>query len=155
MQRRALLLAFATSIAGAQGAERLRRFSLLELEIENKRNEKGRKIPDEFIPALRDQVLAAIAAEHRFYRIGDYTDPAVSTPQGDSSAVLMRLRIVDYTGSQNTAGVTAVIHFLDKETGKEIFQERLRAQLRYDNGALSAALRKLARLTAQLIRDGW
>jgi hypothetical protein len=136
-------------------AKRLGEFSVLELEIVNQRNERGRKIPDEWIPQFRDQVLSAIAAEHLFSRIGDFVDPKAPASGAESPVLVLRLVIVDYTGAQNNAGVTAMARFLVKTTGEEILSERMGVRLRYDQGALSGVLRKLARSTAVLVREHW
>lgn len=133
----------------------LRSHSILQVEIENKRNAEGRKIPDDSVPDLREQLLAVIVNLHLFRQVGDYTDSKVTAPAGEAGTVLLRLRITGYTGAQNNSGVTAMAHFIDQASGKELLQEKVTAQLHYDQGALSGALRKLARSTAELVKNCW
>ncbi|MCI0422965.1 MAG: hypothetical protein L0312_27700 [Acidobacteria bacterium] len=79
----------------------------------------------------------------------------MAAPKGKEPVLVLRLQIVDYTGVQNRAGVTAMAHFISKATGQDLFREKVRAQLRYDQGALLAVLRKLPRSTATLVMDRW
>ncbi len=67
----------------------------------------------------------------------------------------MKMRIVGYSGAQNNASVTAMVHLIDKETQHEVLQKRVKAKLRYDPGVVDAALRKLCRSTATLVRNSW
>ena len=156
MQIRLLaLMVLPVSMLQAQRSGSLRAYSAVQVEIENKRNEKGRKVPDEFIADLVDQLKSGVAALHLFRRVGDYEDSKVAEPQTTPRAFLLRLQILDYTGAQNNAGVKAVAHFIDKDNGQQIFEQNVNAQLHYDSGALSAALRKLARSTASVVKDSY
>ena len=110
--------------AWAQGSGSLRRYSALELlPIENNRNEKGQKIPDEFVPDLRESLVYVIVGQHLFRRVEDHTDDAVIAT-GPENVLQLKVRIVGYTGAQNNAGVSAMVHFIDKQTGTEIFQRK-------------------------------
>lgn len=138
-----------------KGPNTLRPYSALELlEIENQRNEKGRKIPDEFVPRLAEDLRYALVDLHLFRRLDDFMDEKVPQPAVER-IVQMKVRIVDYSGAQNNASVAAMVHFFNKETGREIFQQRVGATLRYDQGATTSALRKLTRSIAGLVRSNW
>jgi hypothetical protein len=86
--------------------------------------------------------------------VDDYRDPKVQE-RNPEKIVQMRLGIIGYSGAQNNASVTAMVHFIDKETNQEVFQKKVTAKLRYDSGAMSAAARKLVRSTVDVIRDNW
>ena len=137
------------------GPNALRAYSALEmLEIENERNEKGQKLPDEYIPKLREEVLYAIVGLHLFHRVEDHVDSTVAGAKPERLGQL-KVRIVGYSGAQNNARVTALVILTDKEDKKEILQKRVDARLFYDQGALTAALRKLARSIGNVVRDNW
>ena len=141
--------------AWAQGSGSLRRYSALELlPIENNRNEKGQKIPDEFVPDLRESLVYVIVGQHLFRRVEDHTDDAVIAT-GPENVLQLKVRIVGYTGAQNNAGVSAMVPFIDKQTGTEIFQRKVDAHLIYDQGALTSALRKLGRSIGDVVKDNW
>jgi hypothetical protein len=142
------------AVFAADHPNALRAYSTVEIEVDNKRNEKGQKLPDDAVPDLHEQLAGAIVSLHQFQRVEDYTDPKVSAPQ-TSRAVVLKLQITGYTGARNNAGIDAVAHFVDKETGKELFQEVVTARLRYDTGATSAAIRKLARSTSDVVKRNW
>jgi len=146
-----ILLPMAGVAGGRSGA--LRGFSALELlEIDNTRNEKGQKLPDEMIPDLRQQILHAVVALHTFHRVEDHIDQSVPA-SGAERVVQMKVKITGYTGAQNQAGVKSEVSFLDKESGQQIFSTPVNAQLRYDQGATSSATRKLGRSIADVVRD--
>ena len=137
------------------GPNALRIYSALEmLEIENQRNEKGQKLPDEYVPRLRHEVLYAIVGLHLFHRVEDHFDSAVAEVKPER-VVQLKVRIVGYSGAQNNARVTALVTFTDKDDKKEILQKKVDAQLFYDQGALTAAMRKLARSIGNVVRDNW
>lgn len=141
--------------AWAQGTGSLRRYSALELlPIENNRNERGQKIPDEFVPDLRENLLYVIVGQHLFRRVENHSDEAVIAASPEN-VLQLKVRIVGYTGAQNNAGVSAMVFFIDKQTGAEIFQKKVDAHLFYDQGALTAALRKLGRSIGDVVRDNW
>ena len=147
-----LLLSLGLAVGGPNA---LRAYSALEmLEIENQRNEKGQKLPDEYVPRLRDEVLYAIVALHLFHRVEDHFDSAVAEIKPER-VVQLKVRIVGYSGAQNNARVTALVTFTDKDDKKEILQKKVDAQLFYDQGALTAAMRKLARSIGNVVRDNW
>ncbi len=156
--RRALLLPILLVLvagAWAQGSGTLRRYSALELlPIENNRNEKGQKIPDEFVPDVRENLLYVIVGQHLFRRVEDHTDGSV-VGAGPESVLQMKVRIVGYSGAQNNAGVSAIVSFMDKQTGAEVFQRKVNAHLIYDQGALTSALRKLVRSIGDVVKDNW
>ncbi len=129
----------------------LRKYSAVEIQIENKRNERGQKLPEDSVPELKDQLAGAIVALHQFERVDEYVDTK-ATPSSSPHTMILKVRIAGYTGAQNNAGVKAVVRVVDKESGKDVLEEAVNAQLRYDSGALSAALRKLARSTADLLK---
>jgi len=144
----------ASALAAARKGT-LREYSALELlEIENDRNEKGQKLPDEVVPDLRTELLYAVAALGLFHRVEDHIDPDVAAPEVERT-VQMKLRIIGYSGSRSNASVRAMAHFIDKESGAEIFQRKVDATLYYDSGAMTASLRKLCRSTAKLVRGWW
>lgn len=137
------------------GPNALRAYSVLEmLEIENERNEKGQKLPDEYIPKLREEVLYAVVGLHLFYRVEDHVDSTVAGAKPER-VVQLKVRIVGYSGAQNNARVSALLILTDKEDKKEILQKRVDARLFYDQGALTAAMRKLARSIGSVVRDNW
>lgn len=149
-----ILLLLATG-AWAQGSGSLRRYAALELlPIENNRNEKGQKIPDESVPDLRESLVYVIVGQHLFRRVEDHTDDAVIAT-GPENVLQLKVRIVGYTGAQNNAGVSAMVHFIDKQSGTEIFQRKVDAHLIYDQGALTSALRKLGRSIGDVVKDNW
>ncbi len=148
-----ILLTPATLLALQAGP--LRQFSKIEMiEIENKRNERGERLPPEVLPGLRNDVLYAVAGLHLFAFIDTERDPKVPEP-ATVRVVQMKMRIIGYSGAQNNARVTAVVHFVDKESGREILQKKVDAQLHFDSGALSGAMRKLARSTADMVKANW
>ncbi len=153
----ALLLAFLLLVpmvlwaGGRSGA--LKGFSALELlDIDNSRNEKGQKLPDEMIPELRHEVLHSIVSLHIFHRVEDRLDD-VAPGAGPERTILLKVKITGYTGAQNQAGVKADLSFIDKESGQEIFRTPVNAQLYFDQGATSSASRKLAHVIADVVRD--
>lgn len=109
--------------AWAQGSGSLRRYSALELlPIENNRNEKGQKIPDEFVPDVRENLMYVIVGQHLFRRVEDHTDDVVMAT-GAENVLQMKVRIVGYSGAKNNAGVSAMVYFIDKQTGAEVFEK--------------------------------
>lgn len=151
-----LLLTFSTPLALAgSGPNTLRPYSAFELlDIDNQRNEKGQKLPDEYMPRLHEALLYSVVNLHRFHRVMDHVDSAV--PEGKpEKVVLMKVKIVGYSGAQNNARVTALVTFTSKDDAKEIFQQKVNAQLYYDQGAMTSAMRKLARSIADLVQDNW
>ncbi len=154
MRDPACLALLVVALAAAAGADShpgaLHPYSAIEVEIENQRNEKGQKIPDEFVPELRGQILHGVVNRHVFRRVEDRVDEAVA-PVEPERVVLMKVRVVGYTGAKNAAGVKTVVHFIDKATGQEVFSSPVNAQLHFDPGALTAALRKLGRSIGDLV----
>ena len=115
---------------------------------------EAQKIPDEFVPDLRESLVYVIVGQHLFRRVEDHTDDAVIAT-GPENVLQLKVRIVGYTGAQNNAGVSAMVHFIDKQTGTEIFQRKVDAHLIYDQGALTSALRKLGRSIGDVVKDNW
>ena len=147
-----VLLLLSLAVAGPNA---LRTYSALEmLEIENQRNEKGQKLPDEYIPKLREEILYAIVGLHLFHRVEDHVDSTVAEAKPER-VVQFKVRIVGYSGAQNNARVSALVSFTDKDDKKEILQKTVDARLFYDQGALTAAMRKLARSIGNVVRDNW
>jgi hypothetical protein len=143
------------SMASAEGSGTLRVYSALELlPVENNRNEKGQKIPDEFVPALHEDLLYAIVAQHHFPQVGDYTDKAAA-PNDANKTLQMKVRITGYSGAQNNARVTAEVSFIDKQSGSVLLTKKVTAQLYYDQGAFSSALRKLVRSIGNVVDENW
>ncbi len=137
------------------GPNALHTYSALELiEIENQRNEKGQKLPDEYIPKLREEILYSIVGLHLFHRVEDHVDSAVAEAKPER-VVQLKVSIVGYSGAQNNARVTALVSFTDKDDKKEVLQKKVDARLFYDQGALTSAMRKLARSISNLVRDNW
>lgn len=131
----------------------LKGFSAIELlEIDNSRNEKGQKLPDEMIPALRHEVLHAIVSLHIFHRVEDRLDDVAPGP-GPERVIQLKVKIIGYTGAQNQAGVKAELSFIDKDSGQEVFRTPVNARLYFDQGATSSASRKLAHVIADVVRD--
>ncbi len=76
-----LIVLLPALLLSVDNTRRLRGFSAFELlEIENHRNRLGQKVPDEFMPGLRQEMLHAVAALDLFHRVEDYEDPDVPAP---------------------------------------------------------------------------
>jgi hypothetical protein len=128
-------------------------FTALELlPIENERNQKGQKLPDEFVPDLHEQILYNVVGKHVFQRVNDHVDSAVKASVPDK-VVQMKVRITGYSGAQNRARVSSELSFIDKESGTVVLKRDIKAQLQYDQGALTAAMRKLSRSIADAVVD--
>lgn len=148
-----LLLASAASLAAGPGT--LRVFSAVEvMEIDNKRNAQGKKLPDEWMPRLREQLRYAVGSLHLFHRVEDQTDPA-STGADTGRVVQMHVRIIDYSGAQARPKVSAQVVLVDKETGDKVLDQRVDAQLYFDQGATTGALVKLCNKVGELVKDNW
>lgn len=158
--KRAILLAWTIVAVGTPcpvGAApgTLRMYSALEmLAIDNQRNEKGQKLPEEYIPRLREEVLHAIGNLHLFRRIDDQVDTSVSQSQAER-VLQIKVKITDYSGAQNNARVSALVTLTDKEAKTQVLEKKVDARLYYDPGAMTAATRKLAHSISNLIRDNW
>ena len=149
------LLLVLVSLASAEGSGTLRSYSSLEvLPIENNRNEKGQKIPDEFVPKLHEDLLYVIVGQHHFAQVGDYADKAAA-PNSGGKALQMKVSIVGYSGAQNNAKVSAEVKFIDKQSGETVLAKKVTAQLYYDQGAFSSALRKLVRSIGNVVNENW
>jgi hypothetical protein len=150
----AAALAWPSPTASAEQAQ-LRAYTSIELApIDNSRNEEGQRIPPESVPDLKEQIETNIAALHLFHKVGEYVDRDVSQPEQEEPLQL-RVKILSYTGARNSAGVKARLTFVDSKSGTAVLVKEINAQLRLDSGALSAALRKLARSTASFVKDNW
>lgn len=149
-----LLLVAALPLVAADTG-RLRSCTSVEVsDIDNQRNEKGERIPPESLPELHTALQAGVVGLHLFQHVDDYTDAKAQAHNPDR-VCQMRMKIIGYSGAQNNARVTAMVYFVDKETQKEVVQGKVTAQLHYDQGATTGALRKLVRSTADFIRDNW
>jgi len=148
-----MILSFGILGAGAQ-AGKLSKYSELEVVMENTRNERGQKLPDELIAPLKENVIHAIGYLHLFSRIGDITDESVAAPAAHRALVL-KVKITGYSGAQNNASVSSQLSFTDQATGQPVFQESVRAKLYYDSGSTQASLAKLAKSIAGKVRDNW
>lgn len=151
-----LCLLWISTALCAQNPGLLRQFSGFELlPIENQRNEKGQKIPDEFVPTLHNDILYAVGGLHLFNTIQEHRDSNIAAPPTSEKVMQLKVRVVGYSGAQNQARVSALVFMIDKQTGRELLQKRVDARLRYDQGAFTSALRKLTRSIADLLKDNW
>jgi hypothetical protein len=147
------LVVVSTAPGPAPGA--LREFGTIEVrEIENKRNAQGKKLPDEWMPGLRDELRYAIGSLHLFHRIEDQVDSNAVGPDNDR-VLQLQVRIVNYSGARNNASISTMITFVDKGTGEVVLSKGVDAKLYYDQGATSAALIKLANKVRDLTKDAW
>jgi hypothetical protein len=148
-----LLLALVAPLAAGPGT--LRVFSTIEvMEIENKRNAQGKKLPDEWVPRLREQLRYAVGSLHLFHRIEDQVD-AIVKGEDTGRVVRMQVRITDYSGAQAQAKISAVVVFLDKATGEKILERNVDAQLYFDQSATTGALIKLTNKVGDLVKNNW
>lgn len=150
-----LWLVVASTVLSAEPPGKLREFGAIEVqEIENKRNAQGKKLPDEWMPGLREELRYGIGSLHLFRRIEDQTDSSAIGPDNDRVLVL-KMRIVDYSGARNNASVSTMVTFVDKATGEVVLSKPVDAKLYYDQGATSAALIKLANKVRDLTKSAW
>jgi hypothetical protein len=137
-------------------ARTLKSYTAVEvLEIDNQRNEKGERLPPELLPAFRTDIETRIAALHQYRRVGTTEDPVVPA-SGPEAVMQVRVKILGYAGARNGTRVKALITGIDKESGQTVFEKQTTAlpdNLLYINwGALSGALRTLAKTTANCLK---
>jgi hypothetical protein len=148
-----LILAAAGLLAAGPGT--LRPFSRIEvLEVENKRNAEGKKLPDEWMPRLREQLRYSAGSVHLFHRVEDAIDPKV-TGEETGRVVQLQLRITDFSGASARPKVTAVAVFVDKETGAMVLEKTIEAQLYFDQSATTGAIIKLSNKLSDIVKDNW
>jgi hypothetical protein len=148
-----LLLASTATLAAGPGT--LRPFSAIEvMEIENKRNAQGKKLPDEWVPRLREQIRYAVGSLHLFHRVEDQADPTVKG-EDTGRTVQLRVRITDYSGAQAQPKISATVVLLDKATGDKILERTIDAQLYFDQSATTGALIKLTNKVGDLVKNNW
>jgi uncharacterized lipoprotein YmbA len=149
------LLVAVSCAAAAAGPGLLRTYSGIEvLDIENKRNAEGKKLPDEWVPRLREQLRYASGSLHLFHRIEEEPDPTVKGPES-GRVVQLKVRITNFSGAQAQPKISAVVVFLDKATGEQILERSVDAQLYFDQSATTGALIKLTNKVRDLVKDNW
>jgi len=150
-----LVLTACAAAATAAGPGTLRVYSAIEvLDIDNKRNAEGKKLPDEWMPRLREQIRYGLGSLHLFRQIEDQVDPTVTTPD-TGRVVQLKLRITDFSGAQAQPKISAIVTFVDKATGEKVLEKAVDAQLYFDQSATTGALIKLTNKTGSLVKDNW
>ena len=113
-----VLLVLASVAPLAAGPGTLRPFSTIEvMEIENKRNAQGKKLPDEWVPRVREQIRYAVGSQHLFHRVEDQVDAMVKG-EDTGRTIRLQVRITDFSGVQTQPTIKAAVVFLDKATGE-------------------------------------
>lgn len=144
------------SLAGQ--TSKLSRFTSVEIvDIDNERNEKGERIPPESLPALTRDLGIALAALHRFHRIGETTDDAVR-PRAPEQVLQLRIKILSYTGSRNGTRIVAELTLLDRDTQQSVLVKRITARpgrLDMREGGFLAVTRKLVSAVTDAIEQNW
>jgi hypothetical protein len=150
-----VLLVLASVAPLAAGPGTLRPFSTIEvMEIENKRNAQGKKLPDEWVPRVREQIRYAVGSQHLFHRVEDQVDAMVKG-EDTGRTIRLQVRITDFSGAQAQPTIKAAVVFLDKATGEKILEHNVDAHLYFDQGATTSALNKLTNKVGDLVKNNW